>query len=151
MIGRRTTVKLNKIINLKTFGAILIIALAVCLFMSKTIYTKNLPTVTAALPASGALNSDDNSNENSILVPNEAIFDDGNGKYVYQIKKRKGILGDEFYLYALKVQLGNSDETNTLVIGGMEYLEPVVISSNKPLADDTIVKVDNENDFYVDY
>lgn len=137
----------KKIFNLKYFLGILIVALFICLFFSQTIYLKNLPEVTAVLPVEKNLDME----KKVTLVPKQTIFDFGDGRFVFQIKKRKGILGDEYYVYKLNVQVGETVNEMTQIISGMEYLEPIVLSSDKELDDDSIVQLKNEKDFLVDY
>lgn len=142
--------KIRKIVNLKNLLGLLIMALFICLFFSKTIYTNNLPKVVAELPRNVS-DTESSDSEKKILIPVKAMFDDGDGKFVFQIKKRQGILGDEYYLYKLKIQTRDFDDEHKIVTSGMEYLEPVVLSSSKRLNDGMLINVLNENDFFVDY
>lgn len=80
------------------------------------------------------------------LVPNGSLNKDNNGYFLYQIKKRDGILGNEYYVDRLSVYIGDSDSNNTAIVQGMSFFEPVVLLSDKGLAAGTAVVVKNEED-----
>jgi multidrug efflux pump subunit AcrA (membrane-fusion protein) len=82
------------------------------------------------------------------LVPNSAVNQDNDGYFVYQIKRRKGIMGDEYYLERLNIFIGDSDRENTAVIRGITFFEPVVISSSKALSKGVTVSLKNAEDFF---
>ncbi|MDR0600268.1 MAG: HlyD family secretion protein [Treponema sp.] len=82
------------------------------------------------------------------LVPNSAVNQDNDGYFVYQIKRRKGIMGDEYYLERLNIFTGDSDREKTAVIRGITFFEPVVSSSNKVLASGVTVSLQNAGDFF---
>lgn len=141
--------QMRKIINLKSIMGFLILVIFTCLFFSKTIYSKSIPEVTATLPYEGKIGRSNDTQESDIILPKKSVFSDGEGSYVFQIKKRKGILGDEYYLYQLRVQTGESDDENVALTNGMEYLEPVTLPYNEDFEDGMVVRVKNENDFFV--
>jgi multidrug efflux pump subunit AcrA (membrane-fusion protein) len=82
------------------------------------------------------------------LVPNSSIYQDNDGYFVYQIKRRKGIMGDEYYLEHLKIFIGDSDHQNTAVIRGITFFEPIVSVSNKVLSKGITVSLKNTEDFF---
>lgn len=84
------------------------------------------------------------------LVPNGAINKDNDGYFIYQIKKRKGMLGDEFYVKKVSVYIGDSDNENTVITKGMDFFEPIVLLSDKPFSDEETVKVENVGDFFAE-
>jgi len=84
------------------------------------------------------------------LVPNGAINKDNEGYFIYQIKKRKGILGEEFYVKKAPVYIGDSDDENTVITKGIGFFEPIVLLSDKPLSDGETVKVVNAGDFFAE-
>ena len=81
------------------------------------------------------------------LVPNSALNVDNEGYYVYQVKRRKGILGDEYYIGRLGVYIGDSDGTNTAIVRGTMFFDPLVISSDKTISEGDVVLLENESDF----
>jgi hypothetical protein len=82
------------------------------------------------------------------LVPNATINQDNDGYFLYQIKRRKGIMGEEYYVDRLDVFIGDSDYRNTAVVRGITFFEPVVLSSNKPLSAGLTVSLKNPGDFF---
>ncbi|MDR1837169.1 MAG: biotin/lipoyl-binding protein [Treponema sp.] len=82
------------------------------------------------------------------LVPNSAINQDNNGYFLYQIKRRRGIMGEEYYLERLNIFIGDSDRQNTAVIRGITFFEPVVLFSNKALDAGVTVSLKNPEDFF---
>jgi len=82
------------------------------------------------------------------LVPNSAINQDNDGYFLYQIKRRKGMMGDEYYVDRLNIFIGDSDHQNTIVIRGIVFFEPVVLVSNKILTAGQTVSLKNPGDFF---
>jgi len=83
------------------------------------------------------------------LVPNAALYEDSNGHYIYILRERKGILGQEYFVQKQDVQIGDSDGTNTIVLRGGSIFDPIVTLSDKPFDDNAAVKLRNEGDFIV--
>jgi multidrug efflux pump subunit AcrA (membrane-fusion protein) len=82
------------------------------------------------------------------LVPNSAINQDNDGYFLYQIKRRRGIMGEEYYLERLNIFIGDSDRQNTAVIRGITFFEPIVLASNKALDSGVTVSLKNPEDFF---
>ena len=82
------------------------------------------------------------------LVPNGALNQDSDGYYVNQVKKRNGLLGDEYYLSRLDVYIGDSDSQNTVLTGGMRFFEPIVLTSDKTVQPGDTITLINEADFF---
>jgi len=89
-----------------------------------------------------------NSAASFTLVPNSAINQDNDGYFLYVIKRRKGIMGEEYYLERLNIFLGDSDHQNTAVIRGITFFEPIVLTSNKALSAGMTVSLKNPEDFF---
>jgi len=89
-----------------------------------------------------------NSAASFTLVPNSAINQDNDGYFLYLIKRRKGIMGEEYYLERLNIFLGDSDHQNTAVIRGITFFEPIVLTSNKALSAGLTVSLKNPEDFF---
>ncbi len=84
------------------------------------------------------------------LVPNGAVNEDNEGYFICQIKKRKGVLGNEYYVKKVYVYIGDSDNENTVIVKGMDFFEPIVLLSDKPFSDDETIKVENAGDFFAE-
>ena len=89
-----------------------------------------------------------NSASSFTLVPSSAINQDNDGYFLYQIKRRRGIMGEEYYLERLTVFIGDSDYQNTAIIRGITFFEPVVLVSNKALSAGVTVSLKNPEDFF---
>jgi multidrug efflux pump subunit AcrA (membrane-fusion protein) len=83
-----------------------------------------------------------------ILVPNGAVNQDNDGYFLYQIKRRRGILGEEYYLERLDIFTGDSDHENTAVIRGITFFDPVALASDKALSPGITVALKNPGDFF---
>lgn len=82
------------------------------------------------------------------LVPNGAIQQDSSGYFLYKISSRKGVLGDEYYTEKLPIYIGDSDNTNTVILNDIGFFEPVVLSSNKPFSEGDTIVLKNGGDFF---
>jgi len=115
----------------------------------------NGKTVTVSLSADGVSDGetftvtfDKTSSASFTLVPNSAINQDNDGYFLYQIKKRRGIMGEEYYVERLNIYIGDSDRQNTAVIRGITFFEPIVLVSNKALNVGATVSLKNPEDFF---
>ncbi|MBF4691904.1 efflux RND transporter periplasmic adaptor subunit [Fusibacter ferrireducens] len=86
--------------------------------------------------------------ETHILVPNGLVQKDSNGYFLYQIKQREGMFGNEFYIQKLHVYIGDNDHEYTIITKGITFFEPFVLLSNKPLKEGGTVILENEGDFF---
>ncbi|MDR1663903.1 MAG: HlyD family efflux transporter periplasmic adaptor subunit, partial [Clostridiales bacterium] len=68
-----------------------------------------------------------------IIVPNEAVHPDGIGHCVWVIRGRRGALGVEYYSAKVKVIVADSDDRYAALSRGLDYYEPVVVSTSKEL------------------
>jgi multidrug efflux pump subunit AcrA (membrane-fusion protein) len=82
------------------------------------------------------------------LVPSSAINRDNDGYFLYQIKRRRGIMGNEYYLERLNIIIGDSDHQNTQVVRGITFFEPIVLVSSKALSAGATVVLKNPEDFF---
>jgi multidrug resistance efflux pump len=82
------------------------------------------------------------------LVPTGCVNQDSDGYFLYQIKRRRGVMGEEYYVERLNVFLGDSDYRNTAIVRGITFFEPVVLSSDKPLSAGLPVVLKNPGDFF---
>ena len=68
-----------------------------------------------------------------VVVPNSAIREDNNGKFVLVVTVKSSPLGNRYVLSRADVEVLASDDTNSAVTGGLFGYEYVVTSSTKPL------------------
>ena len=84
------------------------------------------------------------------LVPNSALNQDNDGYFLYQVKRRNGMLGKEYYLERLNVYIGDSDSKNTAIVKGVTFFDPVVLTSEKAVSAGEIISLTNVGDFFAD-
>jgi multidrug efflux pump subunit AcrA (membrane-fusion protein) len=80
-----------------------------------------------------------------ILVPNGALNRDAEGYFLYQIKRRDGILGKEFYTVKQRVYIGDADPEYTEITSGVTFFEPVALVSDKPFDEGETIQLKNES------
>jgi len=84
------------------------------------------------------------------LIPNGALNQDNDGYFLYQIKRRNGMLGKEYYLERLNIYIGDNDNNNTAIVKGVTFFEPLVLTSSKPVEAGDVVKLTNVGDFFAE-
>ena len=57
-------------------------------------------------------------------------------------------MGDEYYTEKLPIYIGDSDNTNTVILNDIGFFEPVVLSSNKPFSEGDTIVLKNGGDFF---
>lgn len=77
------------------------------------------------------------------LISNSAVGRGVVGYFVYVLKERKGPLGNEFYVQKVTVSIGDSDNTKTVVLSGINATDKVISDSDKPLEDGSPVMISN--------
>ena len=82
------------------------------------------------------------------LIPNGAVNMDTNGYFIYQISRRDGIMGKEYYAAKISVEIGDKDNENTAITKGISFFEPIVLLSDKPFEEKQTIKIKNESDFF---
>jgi hypothetical protein len=82
------------------------------------------------------------------LVPNAALNQDNDGYFLNRIKRRKGILGEEYYAERLEVYIGDSDRVNTVIVRGLTFFEPLVLRSSAAVVSGGAVSLLNPEDFF---
>lgn len=86
--------------------------------------------------------------ESYTLVPNGALNMDNDGYYLSQLKRRGGMLGQEYYAQKLRVYIGDNDDKNTAITRGISFLEPVVLTSDKAFSEGQSLNLTNVGDFF---
>lgn len=76
-----------------------------------------------------------------ILVPNKAIRDEGNKKYVFGIEERNGPLGNDFYARKRYITIIDSNETQSAVTQGLFDQEQIILESSDPLQEGDKIRV----------
>ena len=82
------------------------------------------------------------------MVPNGAVQQDSEGHFLYRIKQRKGVLGNEYHAEKVRIYIGDSDNSNTVILNDIGFFEPVVLSSNKSFVEGETITLKNAGDFF---
>lgn len=68
------------------------------------------------------------------VVPNSAIREDNNGKFVFVIQEKSTPFGNRYKARRVNVEVLASDEKNTAISGEIDSYAYVITTSNKPLS-----------------
>ncbi|MCL2405808.1 MAG: HlyD family secretion protein [Defluviitaleaceae bacterium] len=91
---------------------------------------------------------EESGSDSVVLVPNSAIGRDGDGYFIKQVRRRRGILGQEFYTRRHSVIVGDSDDQYTAIIQGITFFEPIVAVSDRAFSIGQSIRIRNEDDFF---
>lgn len=75
------------------------------------------------------------------IVPNSAIREDNNGKFVLVVESKSSPLGTRYYATRYDVQVLASDDTQTAISGGFYGYESVITTSTKPVEAGKLVRL----------
>ncbi len=67
------------------------------------------------------------------VVPNTAIHEDRDGKFVLVVTSKSSPLGNRYFATRVDVTVLGSDDTQTAVSGGLNYGDYVITTSSKPI------------------
>ena len=68
-----------------------------------------------------------------MVVPNSAIREDSNGKFILIIESKSSPLGNRYFAERVDVEVIASDDTKSAISGALEGWEYVITTSNKPV------------------
>lgn len=75
----------------------------------------------------------DKSANYDMIVPNSAIREDNNGKFILIVESKSSPLGNRYIATRMDVEVVASDDTQSAVAGGLYGYEFVITTSNKPV------------------
>ncbi|MCM1325432.1 MAG: biotin/lipoyl-binding protein [Lachnoclostridium sp.] len=79
------------------------------------------------------------------IVPNSAIREDNNGKFVLQVVQKSSPLGNRYIAQRADIEVLASDDTKSAVTGSLESYSFVITTSTKPVEAGQLVRLANEN------
>lgn len=79
------------------------------------------------------------------IVPNSAIREDNNGKFVLQVVQKSSPLGNRYIAQRADIEVLASDDTRSAVTGSLESYAFVITTSNKPVEAGQLVRLANES------
>ncbi|NEN81921.1 efflux RND transporter periplasmic adaptor subunit [Paenibacillus elgii] len=71
--------------------------------------------------------------DEQLLISNEAVHKDQEGKFVYVIEERKGPLGNGFYVRKSYIRAADGNANQTAVREGIFPMDQVIVESGEPL------------------
>lgn len=79
--------------------------------------------------------------EYEIVVPNSAVREDNNGKFILTVESKSSPLGTRYTATRVDVQVLASDDNNSAISGGLYGYEFVITTSNKPVTAGELVRL----------
>ena len=91
--------------------------------------------VTGSVTAGQSLNVSvgDKSANYDMIVPNSAIREDNNGKFILTVESKSSPLGNRYIARRVDVEVVASDDTQSAITGGLYGYEFVITTSTKPV------------------
>lgn len=68
-----------------------------------------------------------------MIVPNSAIHEDNDGKFIYIVESKSSPIGTRYYASKVDVEVLASDDTRSAISGGLYGYEFVITTSTKPI------------------
>ena len=76
-----------------------------------------------------------------IIVPNSAIREDSNGKFILIVSQKSSPLGNRYYAERVNVEVLGSDDTRSAIAGDMESWAFVITTSTKPVEAGQLIRL----------
>ncbi|MBD5535606.1 MAG: HlyD family efflux transporter periplasmic adaptor subunit [Lachnospiraceae bacterium] len=76
-----------------------------------------------------------------MIVPNSAIREDNNGKFILVVEAKSSPLGTRYYAVRYDVEVLASDDTQSAISGGLYGYESVITTSTKPVEAGQLVRL----------
>ena len=76
-----------------------------------------------------------------LIVPNSAIREDNNGKFVLIVETKSSPLGNRYVATRVDVEVLASDDTKSAISGGLYGYEFVITTSTKPVEAGKLVRL----------
>lgn len=79
--------------------------------------------------------------EDVMLVPNEAIHNEGGKKYVFGMEQKDGPLGNAFYVRKVYITVEDANASLSAVTGGLFDQQAIIIESSEPLQEGNKIRM----------
>ena len=76
-----------------------------------------------------------------IIVPNSAVREDSNGKFVLIVTQKSSPLGNRYYAERVDVEVLASDDTQSAITGDMSSWEYIITTSTKPVEAGQLIRL----------
>jgi len=110
---------------------------------SKKLLTFNI-TGSVVAGQSLSLSVGDKSSSYDMIVPNSAIREDNNGKFILVVESKSSPLGNRYVATRYDVDVVASDDTQSAITGGLYGYEFVITTSTKPVEAGQLVRLSNQ-------
>ncbi len=80
-----------------------------------------------------------------LVVPNSAIREDNNGKFVLKVESKSSPLGNRYIATRVDVEVLASNDTQSAISGALDGWEYIITTSTKPVEAGKQVRLANEN------
>ena len=75
------------------------------------------------------------------IVPNSAIREDNNGKFILKVSQKSSPLGTRYYAERVDIEVLGSDDTQSAIRGALEGWEFVITTSTKPVEAGQLIRL----------
>ena len=75
------------------------------------------------------------------IVPNSAIREDNNGKFILKVSQKSSPLGNRYYAERVDIEVLGSDDTQSAIRGALEGWEFVITTSTKPVEAGQLIRL----------
>lgn len=76
-----------------------------------------------------------------LIVPNAAIREDSNGKFILLVSQKSSPLGNRYYAERVDIEVLGSDDTQTAITGDLSNWDYVVTTSTKPIEAGQLIRL----------
>ena len=76
-----------------------------------------------------------------MIVPNSAIREDNNGKFILIVETKSSPLGNRYKASRVDVEVMASDDTQSAISGAVYGYEFVITTSNKPVEAGQLIRL----------
>ena len=104
----------------------------------------NLPEGTGIPGMSGTMSRAESGEKHSCCVTPTAVYKEGIRNYVYVVKERDGILGQEYYAEQVNVRVLDENESWVAVEGALDEDSIIITSSTKEVRNGDVVRLSEE-------
>ena len=75
------------------------------------------------------------------IVPNSAIREDNNGKFILKVSQKSSPLGNRYYAERVDIEVLGSDDTKSAIKGALEGWEFVIATATKPVEAGQLIRL----------
>lgn len=104
----------------------------------------DLPEGTGVPGMSGMMSHAESGEKHSCCVTPAAVYEEGAKSYVYVVRERDGILGQEYYAEQVNVRILDKNENWVAVEGALDQDSVIIASSTRELKNGEVIRLSEE-------